>query len=852
MMGNYSRFEYDGLGRVIEQRVPFEQAGGVTHYAVTRFTYDRSGNVTQTSTLINRPGEAEEWAYVNNTFGHNQLMATDAGGVNTSYTYNLAGQVLTKNAGGAVTMFEYNNRGQLLSVRDALGQYERFTYDTNGLVLTKVDRNGTMFRNRYDHMGRLVREEAWENGALTSFRDYEYTLTGALRREYNGHAIQNYYDAQGRLFRQSETGGIVREYQYNAANNVTGRHVWTARDLNINWSEPSNRAVFINNTNVYDEAQRLSRVYEGPYLQASYTYDANGRVLVRQAGHVLTEYEYNLAGLVTLVTHSGRLTGQFMSSSAYRHYLDGNVGSVRETVDGVLRERTFTYDTARRLTTELEHDGPSTIVEMRTYGFDARGNRRSMSVLTHGRVLYVVRYEYDLNNRLLREVRTTSDPSVTTYTYDANGNQLTRFVSVTQPSSGADAFVLGLYTPGHAPRPPRANEVTEVSVYNAWNQLVRVVSEDMVAEYAYRSDGLRLSKTVNGIETRHVWDGAHIVLELNANGNVTSRIFRGLGRELVRSINTGTHPNVIFLHNSRGDVVHLVYTHSTQILRTYRYTAFGVELDPAEGDTNPWRFAGEYYDRETGTYYLRFRNMNPRTGRFLSADPFWGLHNMQDCAWSIVQSGNLFMYTMHNPVMFIDPTGLAVWLIHGTWVDWRDTEFTDEMKQKMLDLFGEQVFALLWTGENNVRARQDAANALVNDILTFVYNNPHEPIRLVGHSHGGNIAIMVANMLEPFGIAVDTLITIGTPVRPDFQLNHDVHVGQHIHLYNLNDRIQVYGGRFRHLGFGGRTFAGSENRRVSPVTGLLGRNRPIFNHENMHNDWRIWERYILPVLRVPL
>jgi len=115
-----------------------------------------------------------------------------------------------------------------------------------------------------------------------------------------------------------------------------------------------------------------------------------------------------------------------------------------------------------------------------------------------------------------------------------------------------------------------------------------------------------------------------------------------------------------YVHNARGDVVQLVGDTGGVVLRTYRYTAFGVELSPVEGDTNPWRFAGEYFDRETGTYYLRFRNMNPRTGRFLTPDPFWGLHNMMSSAAAIVQSGNLFMYVMHNPVRFVDPWGLAL------------------------------------------------------------------------------------------------------------------------------------------------------------------------------------------------
>ncbi len=35
---------------------------------------------------------------------------------------------------------------------------------------------------------------------------------------------------------------------------------------------------------------------------------------------------------------------------------------------------------------------------------------------------------------------------------------------------------------------------------------------------------------------------------------------------------------------------------------TYTYDAFGVELSPVSSDANPFRYAGEYFDAETGDY----------------------------------------------------------------------------------------------------------------------------------------------------------------------------------------------------------------------------------------------------------
>ena len=162
----------------------------------------------------------------------------------------------------------------------------------------------------------------------------------------------------------------------------------------------------------------------------------------------------------------------------------------------------------------------------------------------------------------------------------------------------------------------------------------------------------------------HIWDGGNIALELNNSGAVINRFIRGL-----TLINSTQHGWYIF--NVRGDVVQRVDTNTANntnppgtqaaiiILHTYQYDAFGNELNYDPANSNPFRFAGEYWDHETQTYYLRARHFNPRIGRFTQADPFWGIHNMQGSTAAIMQAGNLYMYTMHNPVRWVDPSGLS-------------------------------------------------------------------------------------------------------------------------------------------------------------------------------------------------
>ena len=262
------------------------------------------------------------------------------------------------------------------------------------------------------------------------------------------------------------------------------------------------------------------------------------------------------------------------------------------------------------------------------------------------------------------------------------------------------------------------------NTYNAFNQLISVASSNTatgnqshVARYSYRADGLRHSKTVssggsnsatnnssnNTVTTTHVWDGSFIVLELqsgngnntntpnnnnsnNQTTNVVNRFIRGLNNQLLHS-----HHHGHYLHNARGDVtqrIDLQRDHQGNvitdqqgnvaivILHNYFYDGFGNEVSYYQGynptndeettNTNPWRYAGEYFDFETGNYYLRARYYNPATGRFTQPDPFWNVNNMQEGVKAVLQAGNLFIFVMNNPIRFIDPTGLWGRDVHET------------------------------------------------------------------------------------------------------------------------------------------------------------------------------------------
>ena len=99
----------------------------------------------------------------------------------------------------------------------------------------------------------------------------------------------------------------------------------------------------------------------------------------------------------------------------------------------------------------------------------------------------------------------------------------------------------------------------------------------------------------------------------------------------------------------------------TSDLNTLKQILFG-EKKYCEADTNrdgfineknSIKYAGYYYDAETGLYYLNARFYDPETARFIQQDSYSG--NIYDPL-----SLNLYTYSNNNPISYYDPTGHSV------------------------------------------------------------------------------------------------------------------------------------------------------------------------------------------------
>ena len=138
-----------------------------------------------------------------------------------------------------------------------------------------------------------------------------------------------------------------------------------------------------------------------------------------------------------------------------------------------------------------------------------------------------------------------------------------------------------------------------------------------------------------------------------------------------------------------------------------------------------------------------------------------------------------------------------------------------------------------WTGENTDVSRKEIAAYLFNqindraiDYLDTTGNNL--PINLAGHSHGGNVMVMVANMLDNEGSPVNirNLLTLEAPVR-EYQLNDSLLKSgiNHIQTYSPFDFVQNIG--FMDVGKYGDYLSG--NRSVTSRSPIGIKTPPLLN-----------------------
>ena len=665
-LGNITKYENttlesaNGICKVSRTYTPFNtKTDGSVNYSITENQYDKNGNVTLAKqTVQKQDSDTVKYSVTENQYNAQGLLTqvtlsdgTSNGEKNiTKYFYNNAsiqtkmytGLNSTNDSDYMTTNYEYDAWGHLVRTTDSTGYNSgATTYDLNGNALTVTDANGNVTTNTYDALNRvLTANTICSDTSKNVSKSYVYDNMGRVRsKTANGVQTSYQYDIFGRVYQELSPKSF-KGYFYEGVSQYAKEQL-----VGIN-----HQTMYSSTQYEYDAEMRIAQVKESGNLTATYTYDANGnKVSETLANGVVSTYSYNGCNKVTkLVTKSGNSD---ISSYEYSYYLDGSDACKVRNENGIIETTSYDYDGLKRLTKESISNGKT--ADTYSYEYDDYGNRSKM--VANGSEEYETVYDYTVNGKytalLQKEIKTVKEtPSAVTsnnglaisptdlitstaadakreetaYSYDANGNQITKITA----------------------------DKTETNTYDSLNQLIGFTDGKTTASYKYDIDGLRISKTVDGHSIDQIWnDDKQIAVDADGSNPYKAQIYiRGTnllaGCEFVQAVKSDY---TYYTQNAHGDVVNLTDNNGA-VTKTYQYDAFGVEKNIDDTDTNAFRYCGEYYDKETATIYLRARYYSPSTGRFISRDSFAGSNNDP-------LSLNLYTYCHNNPVSGTDSTG---------------------------------------------------------------------------------------------------------------------------------------------------------------------------------------------------
>ena len=702
--GHTTTYGYDANNRLVSVTAPDPDGAGPLTAPLTTYSYDAAGNkITQVDP---RGYETGPVAAYTTTYGYNAdnrlASVTTPKGEETTYEYyedgNLwktvdpRGNVVGANPADYETTKTYDDEGRLATESDPLGHTTTYGYDEVGNRTSVADANNHTTSYTYDATGRVLTITAPDNGVTT----YTYDGNGNVltRRDANSHTTSYVYDNAGHL--ASTTGpdpdgagpltAPVSSYSYDANGNRSSM-------VDPNGNVPGGDPAVHTTSYAYDRDNRLAAInyvdstpdvsfgYDGIGKRTSmsdgagtvsYVYDADSRLTSSSRGTDSFSYAYDAAGNVTSRTYPGSTAISYgydednrlatvTNAGATTTYGYDPAGDLTQTTlpatNGYVETRT--YDNAGRLT-EVKNAKGAFVLSDFAYTLDPVGNPTRVD--QGGAVSSTTTYGYDASDRLTSVCYQAScaggsDPFIR-WTYDGVGNRLTetRPSGATTYSYDANDRMLSAGSTSYS-YDANGNEIAASSRnfnYDLANRLMSTTNGSSTTTYSYDGDGNRLQASIGSQaadKTNYLWDTngslAQLATEQDGNGVFLRRYIYGVRRISM----TSQGSNWYYVYDRLGSVVNVTSSAGATDW-TYEYEPFGALRAQTQGDpqapTNSMKFAGEYLD-ESALYYLRAREEDPVTGRFLRPDPA-----SEGQGQPLVGT---YIYANDRPTVLTDPSG---------------------------------------------------------------------------------------------------------------------------------------------------------------------------------------------------
>ncbi len=639
--GTAKVYTYDGFGNLIGVKTAVYNMVELTETNLAPVKYEYSATGLLDSVIT----DTTQYKFSYNVFGqmegvsvgsspHSEATSETTSGTTSETDFTPLVDYIINGANGKVSKMRYGNGAEVRYVYDTLDRVSEVWY-AESATADEVK----MYTYAYDAAGRLVR---YTDHTRNEQYTYLYTPTGLLRSTQisdlgEAHTYRTNwcrYDKENRIEEQRYS------FEFGAQRAASGLYTFTYSFGYYEQDESHHQDEYLNA--VTASADGAGKQYHATIRRDDLMRLSGKTINLRDAGN-----------------HSAFVTNEITYT-----YLDGANGS---TTGLVKSYQTLINGSGTTYNLTYDHNGNIATVSLGNY--------------------LIARYAYDDLGQLVREDNREKNYTYY-YTYDKAGNilykeafQLT--INEGDSLSGKTPIYTNVYAYGNANwgdllTSYKGHTITYDAIGNpltyygrtaytfTWKngrQLATATANGKTLSFTYDDQGMRLTKTVDGVTHTYSLDGDRIVAEEWGN-QLLVYFYDDAGLPMGMMYRNSSYADkqfdyYLYEKDVFGNIIAIYNANGTKVA-SYCYDAWGnctvLTNVNGIGTMNPFRYRGYYLDTETNLYYLQSRYYDSYTGRFINADDVSNLGIGDE-----LLSYNLFSYCANNPVMGYDPTGTFNW-----------------------------------------------------------------------------------------------------------------------------------------------------------------------------------------------
>lgn len=412
------QWSYDQYGRVLSATDPRNNVTTNAYYLNDATQGAKRGML---NTVTNAAGHVTTINDYNNR--GQPLSVTDANALTTTMTYLPRGWLKDRTVGAEITRYDYDGVGQMIKLTMPDSSVINYGYDGahrliqisdgadinsgNRIVYTLDNMGNRINEYAYDPVGVLARKSKREVDALNRLWK---TYTGADASSF-GNATANTYDANGNLKTTTDPLSRITTQNYDALNRLTEvidpfnispkttKYEYDAQDNLTKVTDARNTAALATSYtyNGFNEVLTQTSADSGA---TTFTYDVAGNIATKKDPRFTTliNYTNDVLNRVSAITYplyqtdpaetvtytydtctngKGRLCsiGDKTGTTAYSYDLNGRMTGKTQTVGGVARSVTNTYNNVTGQLTKMTLPSGAAI----NYTYAANGRINTMT-----------------------------------------------------------------------------------------------------------------------------------------------------------------------------------------------------------------------------------------------------------------------------------------------------------------------------------------------------------------------------------------------------------------------------------------------------------------------------------------